>query len=383
MAYHLEHAQLRVVQALVREHKTPLNTARIILLEHILTDTEEFIGHLASSGAEIFAILAKEYSVDESVFCRLKDKHRVLRFTYKQLEETDVLDTLLLEAIQASKEDKKPILIIEVGGYFARPLAAIDPADAQYFAGVVEDTTFGHNRYVLSAEKIPISIFSVARSSLKQIEARFVGRDAVSAVDQVLRKKGVSIAGRNALVIGYGMIGSNVARALRGHDLTVHVYDKQDHRNLHACIDGFHIHKKRELLKIADIIFAATAARALTWGDMVECKNNVILASVGSKNTEFDIEKLEEQAIHKDSIGDDLTKYGFLYSKSIIVVKNGTAVNFLHSGLPTEILDLVYSEILLCALQLLTRDTAPGEVFVAPESFLNSIALQWLRHVNL
>ena len=275
-------------------------------------------------------------------------------------------------------------MILEVGGYFAQALARMPAENALYISGVVEDTTFGHNRYKASVTNIAVPVFSVARSALKEIEARFVGRDAVAAMDYVLRRLGVAVAGRNALVIGYGMIGSNVARSLRTQDLNVHVYDKHDYRNLRAFIDGFDIHKKRKLMEGADIIFAATADQALSWDEIEECKTNVILASVGSKDTEFDVATLKEQAVAAERISDHIVKYRLSNSKNIMLVKDGTAVNFILPSLPVEVLDLVFSEIFICLMLLLKRQPryTPGVLYESADTFLNEIAKDWLRSVN-
>jgi adenosylhomocysteinase len=352
----------------------------------MLPTTAEFVRHLRDTGAEIFELLAKPYSIDEGTFSSLEaEGFPITRKTYQELEETDYLDQLLTRAVTASKADSKQIVVLEVGGYFAGPLSRLPAEAAQFVAGAVEDTTFGHNRYLALVQDIPVPVFSVARSSLKEIEARFVGRDAVAAIEHVLRGLGVSIAGRNALVVGYGMIGSNVARALRSQDLTVHVYDKHDYRNLRAFIDGFYIHKKRTLLENADLIFAATADRALAWDEIEECKSNVILASVGSKDTEFDISTLKEQALRAEPIGCHVIKYSLPNSKQIMVVRDGTAVNFLLPSLPVEILDLVFAEMFICLMLLLKRQPMypPGVLYNAADTFLNEISKDWLRFVNV
>lgn len=388
MAYHLHDNQLRVVHKYARQSRNhhAFGASRLILLEHILPTTEIFVRHLIDAGAEIFALIGKPYSVDDAVLQRLKNLGvNVLVKQYAELDSTDYLDKLLSAAVDASKKDGKQIVIAEVGGYFAASLSRMPPDYAQYISGVVEDTTFGHNRYIAAVSNISVPVFSVARSELKEIEARFVGQDAVQAMEAVLRGHGITISGRHGLVIGYGMIGKNVARTLRAHSLTVSVYDKHDYRNLRAYIDGFTIHKKRELIKRADIIFAATADCALTYEDIEECRNGVILASVGSRNTEFDITTVEEQAFGKQDICSHLRSYELPNSKRIIVGRNGTAVNFLLPSIPIEVLDLVFSEIFLCIVLLLKRqpDYSPGEIHTIGHTYLSEVSRDWLRNVNI
>ena len=92
-----------------------------MVLEHILPTTEGFITHLSEAGAEIFALLAKPYSIDERVVTRLEQAGmRVIRKSYHELESTTFLDELLAAAVEKSKSDKKQTVVVDVGGYFAR-----------------------------------------------------------------------------------------------------------------------------------------------------------------------------------------------------------------------------------------------------------------------
>lgn len=399
MSYHFSNNQLRVFGKYVREERNKhlLKQTRFIILEHLLPTTESMINLLEDEGgAEIFAVVAKPYSIVENVYKRLHKKRiRIIRKTYADLENTDILLNLLIEAIDNSKRDKKRIIIIDVGGYFANPVLRLQelfPGEERLITGIIEDTTFGHNRYVEKISEINVPVFSVARSSLKEIEARFVGQDAVIAMETILRDQGILMSGRHALVIGYGMIGKNVALALKNSHLVVSVYDYYDHRNLAAYIDGFNIHKKRELIKNADIIFFATGnpEGALSYEYIEECKDRVILVSVGSKNTEFDLSKLQEQAIEQKSFGDYLQEYTISNDRRIIVANNGTAVNFILPSLSVEVLDLVFSEILICALLLLRYETTdeqerkypPHTLYVSDDKHRATISKDWLRGVN-
>jgi adenosylhomocysteinase len=204
-------------------------------------------------------------------------------------------------------------------------------------------------------------------------------------MESILRNHGVTISGRRGLVIGYGMIGSNIAPALQAHALSVSVYDKHDYKNLRAYIDGYSIHKKAELIKNADIIFAATADKALTFEEIEECKSGVILASAGSRDTEFDVAAVREQAIERVEVSEHLVRYRLPNSKRIYVARDGTAVNFILPSIPVEVLDLVFSEIFLCIILLLKSQQtyAPGELHSLGDTYLSEVALDWLRLVNI
>lgn len=394
--YPIEGSKLRVCAHYLRQNRNrkAMRTSRIILLEHMLPTTEALIYLLANAGGDIHSIIAKPYSIDEDVISRLTSNgFKVIRSSYDDLENTSILDDLLNEAIKLTQADGKKILIFEVGGYFAKPLSQLEKINRQHFYGVVEDTTFGHNRYRNLVANIPVPVVSVARSRLKEIEAIFVGRDAVQATDLVLREVGESITGRNAVVIGYGMIGKNIARALRAADLTVSVYDIRDHRNLRAFMMGFNVNKKVELIRTADFVFAATGWSATTvitrpalskYEILDHLKDNSILVSVGSKDNEFDIRGLRQLAELENQISAKIIEYKLPNKKSVSVIKDGTAVNFLLPSIAVEVLDLVFSEVVLAGILLMKNpnDYPSRQVNVVDEKHWSEIAKNWLRFVN-
>ncbi|MCI0565493.1 MAG: adenosylhomocysteinase, partial [Nitrososphaera sp.] len=380
--FHFTDSQCRIVRAIAHrpDNAKLLSNARFIVLEHILPTTQEFLRHLKDVGSEVFAVIAKPYSIHEKTLQEMKeDSFRIVSESYDTLEKTDLLRKLILEAINRTREDKKQIVLLDIGGYFAESLRTLSSDERGHIAGVVEDTTFGHNRYTKLREQIEVPMASVARSELKEIEARFVGRDAVHATDHVLREIGISLTGRNALVIGYGMIGKHIARTLRRHDLNVYVYDLEDYQILKAFADGFHIHKKVQLLRYADIIFSATGSwaihnrPAMSLEEIEDCKNNVVLASVGSKDVEFDIAAVRHQSHGEEKLSERLVRYK-LGDKHVIVANNGTAVNFLLPSIPREVMDLVFAEILELTLSALRMELPKGMLQQSTPSLLNKIA---------
>lgn len=402
--YHFKDTKLWVVKEMTdhEENAAELQNARAVILGHVLPTTKEFIRLLLDAGMDIHTLIAKPYSVNGPVFEQLEDMGvNIVKKPYETLDETDFLLDLLESACTRSADDGRQIVLFDIGGYFARPLGKLDPSAAQHIVGVVEDTTFGHNRYLTAltlSDPFPVPIYSVARSDLKEIEARFVGRDAVQAADKMLRDVGITMTGRNALVIGYGMIGRNVARTLRNYDLNVYVYDLEDRKLARAFVDGFHIHTKKALIPQADIIFSATGSEALhgrsamSLEDIQECKSNAILASVGSRASEFDIAAMERASSSKRDLGEYLTEYSVM-SKPVIVANHGTAVNFILPSIPVEVLDLVFAEMLQCALCLLKAPTesspcaptglAAGRIHILPSVALDRIAKSWNRRVNI
>ena len=140
MGYHFHGSQLRVFRKYTRidENAELLGRSRFILLEHVLPTTAEMILHLKNVGADIFALLAKPYSIDSISLAKIKSDYnvRVIEESYATLENTNILDNLIAEAVEKSREDSRDIVILDVGGYFSLPLSRIDDEAQKYIAGV-------------------------------------------------------------------------------------------------------------------------------------------------------------------------------------------------------------------------------------------------------
>jgi adenosylhomocysteinase len=385
--YHLEEKQLRVCAEYLNstELSAQLANCRLILLQHILPDTEEFIMLIHKQNIEIFSVIAKPYSIDEDSIKKISDLGiRVVREPYTILDETNFLDKLLEEATLLSEKDGKSILILEVGGYFARVLSQSNTKTNKYLKGVVEVTTFGHNRYREMINDINVPVYSVARSPIKNIEAKFVGISAIVSVDKILRGFGTSMAGRSALVIGFGMIGKSIAQALHAQNICVSIYDLRAIERLNAFTQGYKIGCKSDLLSNADIIFSSTAGRGITLEDMLLCKSGAILASVGSKKNEIEVEALSNIALNSKILDPYVTQYNMPNFKHIFLLKEGTAINFLVNSCPNEVVDLIFAEILSCVKLILNdAESKPlHQLLETPQAEIDLTASTWLSHVT-
>jgi adenosylhomocysteinase len=381
--YHLEESSLRVCEQICSEEdfSNILKNSRLILLQHILPDTEKFIDLIKKNGAEIHTILAKPYSINPNVFQSISSKYNTVKITYEKLDDTTYLEDLLNIACNQTELDGKNIYILEVGGYFAKTLSNCNGRILNCIKGVIEVTTFGHQRYDALKEKIKLPVFSVARSPIKSIEARYVGRSAVRAVYSMFQEVGVSIAGRRALVIGFGMIGKSVASSLQNSNLLVSVYDKNEFEQLNAYTQGYETGEKRDLLAKADIVFSATATRAMNVEDFNACKNKSVIASVGSRGNEYDIQGLADNSSRITEISPMIKKYQLSRRKSIYVLRDGYAVNFYVTSCPDEIVDLIFAEMLVCMKLIENNEYTKNILNEVSTQKLNKISSDWLKHL--
>lgn len=146
---------------------------------------------------------------------------------------------------------------------------------------MVEVTKFGHNRHEEKIQIPPLPVFTIAESQIKTLEGRFVGLSAVAAVENILRDFGLSMSGRRALVIGFGLIGKSVSAALGGRNLPVKVFDIRGFPKTEAFTLGYLVGGKKELLSRSDLILSSTANTSLSYDDPLQCKDGASLEALG------------------------------------------------------------------------------------------------------
>lgn len=381
MKYQLFNHRLRVNKILASENKELLSGCSILLLQHLFEDTLEFVDYVTENGGSIYKIIGKSYSVDKKVLKKLKEAKIPVELldVKKSEQDPNYLLEILIEALKAAKKQHRRLILHEVGGFFSTVINKIPGELRDVFAGVVEDTTYGYNRYKLVEKSLEFPVFHVARSQLKEIEAVFVGEAVVLAFNNMMREIGVSIPGRNALVIGYGMIGKNIAKFLQRNNIQVTVFDIDHVRLLHAFTDGYRVIQSKEALDQFDIIFSATGFTTITLNDMKKMKDGVIFASGGSQDIEFDMKSLKKEAKSVQDINSEIKTF-LLGKKQIVVLREGTPINFREKSVPTEVIDIVYAEILSCIIELLKKDYAPG-MHEVPKEVLNNIARHWINNL--
>lgn len=373
--------RLTVTSAVANQFSRALCLARVIVLQHMKSDTEEYLRILEYEGAEIFHVIAKPNSFVTDVLDRVKSKYPLTFESYETLEKTDVLDGIVAAAIDKCKTDMKRLLILDVGGYFAKPVSFLAAKNDWPLAGVVEVTTFGHNRYEENLKKIQFPLFSVARSQIKEIEARFVGYAAANAIEELMRARGTILQGKQALVNGFGMIGRNVANAIRSKGMAVAVYDKQDFPKLDAATQGYRVGSKEKLLSEAEFLFSATAQQnSISEEDFDKLATGVHLVSVGSRTNEFDVDVLMARSKNRIEIAPHIETFAYK-GKEINLIKQGKSVNFLAGSCQDEVIDLLFAEITFCFARLLK--SPPKKlltIYTSHQDDVNKICRLWLRY---
>jgi adenosylhomocysteinase len=376
-------SSMPVTAEVIERNKRAFVNADVIVLQHIKHDTEVFLLNLEAVGARIVHIVAKPNSVDPEVLHRVQARYpnRVTLEEYERLETSSKLAEILDAAIEGAARAQRRLAVVDVGGYFAAPLRALQAKFAWSLSGVVEVTTFGHNRYADLIGQIEFPVFSVAKSQIKELEASFVGHAVATSMERVLRSRGLVMQGKRVVVNGFGMIGRNVANALRSRGMIVAVHDKRASRMVQAnVVDGFSIGARQTVFPGAEFVVSATAqVNAISEADFDLLPNNAYLMSAGSRTNEFDVQLLLALADSEHLVCPDVQAVCYK-GKTLNLVKGGRSVNFLVGSCQEEVMDLLFAEIATCLVRLLTNPPRLlGRLHRSEDGDIDGISSIWLR----
>jgi adenosylhomocysteinase len=192
--------------------------------------------------------------------------------------------------------------------------------------------------------------------------------------------RGEILQGRSALVIGFGKLGSSIARLLHAKGVSVTVYDIDPVRRIQAAAQGFLVARDRETgLSGAGLVLCATGALALRSDDFPYLRNGAYIATVTSSEDELELAGLPD-VYSRMQCGQNVTRYQTT-GHYFYLMNNGNAVNFLHGAAVGPFIFLVQAEILAATGKLASADLEPGMHEVSARDRA-AIAAAWLNYWN-
>jgi adenosylhomocysteinase len=369
----LQVARLDRYFALIAERFPASGAVGALLITHLLADRPSFVRAVARL-ADVRAVLPKPNSINPAAAALVRQA-----FTVDALSREQFAQEQRALAYVEQRAGGRPVVLLDVGGYFAPTLARMCERFSGQILGVVEDTENGYRRY-LDLGKPPCALFSVARSPLKQPEDHLVGQSIVFSAEALMRSRGDILPGRNATVIGFGKLGSSIARTLHAKGVRVTVQDNDPIRATQALSQGFHVAPSRDqALRDAGIVMCATGNLALRHDDFGRLANGAYVASVTSSEDELELQTLDG-LYSQTRVGEHVTRYESV-GHYFYVLAGGNAVNFLHGASVGTFIFLVQAEILAALSRLTGGDIEPGYHEV-PDVDRRYIAETWLTHFN-
>lgn len=316
----------------------------LVVLQHLLPDTESFIYLCEGFGFTITAILGISYSARAEVVQRLSRRFDVRVPAFEGL--TTTAESLLSDTYAMANERGQPFIVHEVGGYLA-DWAAAEPESSGPCLGIVEETKQGLWRYAKQA-RLGVPVLQIADSRLKSYEARHVGEAVALCFEEDLTFLGRRLSESRGLVLGFGDIGSAVAASLRVRGSPLGCFDLDPSKRIAAAMSGFRCGLREELIAESEVIVGAAGAESLHTEDLPRLKDGVLLASASSRNIEFPIDDLERLATSAVEISPFLREYQMPWGKAVLLANRGFPVNFRHMSLPAPFADLMFAQIAMC-----------------------------------
>jgi adenosylhomocysteinase len=250
---------------------------------------------------------------------------------------------------------------------------------AEGIKGVTEETTTGvHRLYQRHEEgKLLFPAINVNDSVTKSKFDNLYGCRH-SLIDGIFRATDVMIAGKLAVVFGYGDVGKGCAQSLRGQGARVVITEIDPICALQAAMEGYQVLTLEDVLETADVFVTATGNRDIvTAAHMARMKHNAIVCNIGHFDNEIDIAGLARYpGITKTNIKPQVDAWDFPDGHSVIVLAEGRLVNLgCATGHPSFVMSSSFTNQVLAQIELFTRiEEYPVGVYVLPRRLDEKVA---------
>ncbi|MCH9672897.1 MAG: adenosylhomocysteinase [Gammaproteobacteria bacterium] len=353
--------------------KKPLAGARIIGCLHMTIQTAVLIETLTALGAEVRWSSCNIFSTQDQAAAAIAVTG-VPVFAWKG--ETEEEYWWCVEQSINGNPNWRPNLLLDDGGDLTQVMHEKYPELLGDVLGVSEETTTGvHRLYEMMAEgSLKIPAFNVNDSVTKSKFDNLYGCRE-SLVDGIKRATDVMIAGKIALVAGYGDVGKGCAQSLRGLGATVWVTEIDPICALQAAMEGFRVVTMEEAAPTADIFVTATGnLRVINQDHMREMKNDAIVCNIGHFDSEIDIASLRNY--QWDNIKPQVDHVVFPDGKRIIVLAEGRLVNLgCATGHPSFVMSASFTNQVLAQMELWSSpDDYENKVYILPKHLDEEVA---------
>jgi adenosylhomocysteinase len=363
----------------------PLKGARIAGCLHMTIQTAVLIETLVALGAEVKWSSCNIFSTQDHAAAAIAAAGiGVFAWKGQSLEEADwcIEQTLFFGAA-----DRPLNMILDDGGDLTNIVLDKYPELVQHIKGLSEETTTGvHRLYERMAKgTLPMPAINVNDSVTKSKFDNKYGCQE-SLVDAIRRATDVMMAGKVAVVGGYGDVGKGSALSLRGAGARVIVTEIDPICALQAAMDGFEVKKMVDAVKEADIVVTASGCRDLITGEHFQLmKDKTIVCNIGHFDIEIDVAWLNTNFGHtKDTIKPQVDIYN-VNGKDIILLAEGRLVNLgCATGHPSFVMSNSFTNQTLAQLELWTNHkNYENKVYVLPKHLDEKVARLHLAKIGV
>ncbi len=363
----------------------PVKGARIAGCLHMTIQTAVLIETLIELGAEVKWSSCNIFSTqDQAAAAIAAEGIGVFAWKGQTQEESD---WCIEQTLFFGSEDRPLNMILDDGGDLTNMVFDQYPELIQHVKGLSEETTTGVHRLYERMEKgtLPIPAININDSVTKsKFDNKYGCKE--SLVDAIRRATDIMMAGKVAVVGGYGDVGKGSAASLKGAGARVIVTEIDPICALQAAMDGFEVKKMIDAVKEADIIVTASGCRDLIRKEhFIAMKDKAIVCNIGHFDIEIDIAWLNANyGKTKDTIKPQVDLYN-IDGKDIIVLAEGRLVNLgCATGHPSFVMSNSFTNQVLAQLELwLHADKYENKVYVLPKHLDEKVARLHLKKIGV
>jgi adenosylhomocysteinase len=363
----------------------PLKGARIAGCLHMTIQTAVLIETLVELGAEVKWSSCNIFSTQDQAAAAIAAKG-IGVFAWKG-ETQEEADWCIEQTLFFGSEDRPLNMILDDGGDLTNMVFDQYPELIQHIKGLSEETTTGVHRLYERMEKgtLPIPAININDSVTKsKFDNKYGCKE--SLVDAIRRATDIMMAGKVAVVGGYGDVGKGSAASLRGAGARVIVTEIDPICALQAAMDGYEVKKMIDAVKEADIIVTASGCRDLITGDHFKLmKDKAIVCNIGHFDIEIDIAWLNKNYGNtKDTIKPQVDMYT-MDGKDVIILAEGRLVNLgCATGHPSFVMSNSFTNQVLAQMELWQHsENYENKVYVLPKHLDEKVARLHLKKIGV
>lgn len=383
----LAEAEMPGLMALRQEYgaSQPLKGARIAGCLHMTIQTAVLIETLVALGAEVKWSSCNIFSTQDHAAAAIAAAG-IGVFAWKGQTQAEA-DWCIEQTLFFGGADRPLNMILDDGGDLTNMVFDVYPELIQHVKGLSEETTTGvHRLYERMAKgTLPIPAINVNDSVTKsKFDNKYGCKE--SLVDSIRRATDVMLAGKVAVVGGYGDVGKGSAASLAGAGCRVIVTEIDPICALQAAMDGFEVKKMKDAVKEADIVVTASGCRDLITGEHFKLmKDKAIVCNIGHFDIEIDVAWLNQNYGHtKDTIKPQVDLYN-IDGKDIILLAEGRLVNLgCATGHPSFVMSNSFTNQTLAQIELWNNHkNYENKVYVLPKHLDEKVARLHLAKIGV
>ena len=363
----------------------PLKGARIAGCLHMTIQTAVLIETLVKLGAEVTWSSCNIFSTQDHAAAAIAAAG-IPVFAWKGMNEEE-FNWCIEQTLFAFENDQPLNMILDDGGDLTNMVFDQFPELVQGIKGLSEETTTGVHR-LYEREKNGTLVLPAININDSVTKSKFDNKYGCreSLVDGIRRATDVMMAGKVAVVAGFGDVGKGSAESLRGAGARVIVTEIDPICALQAAMEGFEVKKMDDAVKEADIVVTTTGNKDIIVGRHFEAmKDKCIVCNIGHFDNEIDMAWLEKNyGSTKDNIKPQVDKYT-VGDHEVIILAEGRLVNLgCATGHPSFVMSNSFTNQTLAQLELWNNaDKYENKVYTLPKHLDEKVARLHLAKIGV